>query len=162
MSGATTINNDIKASNFKALDNRDAYVVAGYSSKYVRLCASQIHCNNTGVSANVPIYASAFTNPSSRRYKENIQPLTEEDAKKILQLNPVTYDYINKAEGTNCMGMIAEEVAEVETYPVIYNDDGIVDGLDYSKFVPQLIKMVQIQQSKIDKLEEILSKLGNN
>ena len=142
--------------NFRALDNNDAFVVAGSSSNIVRLCGSQIQCNNTAVNANVAIYASAFSQTSSRRYKENIEDLTLEDAQKLLELRPVTYDYINKANGTGCQGLIAEEVDEIMKYPVIYNDEGQPDGIDYSKFVPSLIKLVQIQQNEIDELKQLI------
>lgn len=99
-----------------------------------------------------PINASAFTVQSSKKYKENIEDMTDDYARKILELRPVSYDYINKEDGVDCYGLIAEEVAEIETYPVSYMDEQI-EGLDYSKFVPQLIKMIQIQQEEIDALK---------
>ena len=102
-------------------------------------------CRNYANSAFTAINASAFTQQSSRRYKENIESMTEEYAKKILELRPVKYDYINKEDGVNRYGLIAEEVAEIETHPVSFQD-GVIEGLDYSSFVPQLIKMIQIQQ----------------
>ena len=154
--GKVIVEGNQHAVNFRALDNNDAFVVAGSSSNIVRLCGSQIQCNNTAVNANVAIYASAFSQTSSRRYKENIEDLTLEDAQKLLELRPVTYDYINKANGTGCQGLIAEEVDEIMKYPVIYNDEGQPDGIDYSKFVPSLIKLVQIQQNEIDELKQLI------
>ena len=41
------------------------------------------------------LYAAAFTVSSSRRYKTNIEDMTNEDALSLLQLRPVTFDYIN-------------------------------------------------------------------
>lgn len=105
----------------------------------------------------ITVYAGAFTQTSSKRYKENIVSMSEEDAMKLLALNPVKYDYINKDQGTDCYGLIAEEVAEIMEYPVIRDKENLPNGIDYSRFVPYLIKMVQIQQKEI---EELKAKVG--
>lgn len=110
---------------------------------------------NYANSAYVPALASAFTVSSSRRYKENIVDMTEEDAEDLLALRVVTFDYkegIVDGNRTGQKGLISEEVEEIETFPVVYNQDGEVEGLDYSKFVPQLIKLCQMQQKQIDAL----------
>jgi hypothetical protein len=121
-----------------------------------------VYVSNANNSARNVIHASAFTVNSSNRVKTNIQDLTEEEARKILELNPVTFDYINKDNGTNCRGLIAEEVASIIPSCVIGNVECADDdekalqgiGIDYSKLVPYLIKMVQIQQAEIDALKE--------
>lgn len=121
------------------------------------LYGKAVVCNLPDTTTRIPIYASAFNTSSSKRYKENINPITEEDALKLLQLNPVTYDYINKKQGTNCYGLIAEEVEKILNYPVSYNENGEVEGLDYSKFIPFLIKLVQMQQEEINTLKDNLN-----
>lgn len=120
-----------------------------------------IQARNRNDSAWVAVNALSFNQQSSRRYKKNIVDMTEEEAKKILQCHVVNYDYINEADGTNCQGLIAEEVAEICEYPVYRKPDGTIEGLDYSKFVPQLIKMVQIQQTEIDGLRQTIESLKN-
>lgn len=123
-----------------------------------------IQCTALGVLTDVtgPTYAEVnakkFNTQSSMKYKENIEDMTDEYAKKLLELRPVSYDYKNKAQGTNCYGLIAEEVAEVEAFPVSYKD-GEVEGLDYSTFVPQLIKLAQIQDETIKMLEDRIKAL---
>lgn len=123
-----------------------------------------IQCTALGVLTDVtgPTYAEVnakkFNTQSSMKYKENIKDMTDEYAKKLLELRPVSYDYKNKAQGTNCYGLIAEEVAEVETFPISYKD-GEVEGLDYSTFVPQLIKLAQIQEETIKMLENRIKAL---
>lgn len=77
-------------------------------------------------------------------------------ARQVLQYHVVNYDYIHSADGTDCQGMIAEEVEEINPYPIVYNGEGLPEGLDYSKFVPQLVRMVQIQQKEIDSLKQRL------
>lgn len=125
----------------------------------------QLQVRNKADNAWKPVAASAFNQQSSRRYKKNIEDMTEECARKILKLRPVIYDYKNETDGTGCMGFIAEEVNEIITYPVAYNENGEVEGIDYSKFAPQIVKMQQIHENEINnntkaikELTEILQK----
>ena len=120
-------------------------------------------------SARAPIYASAFTESSSRRVKKNIEDMTETEAKKLLDVEVKSYDYINPDMPDGCFGCIAEDMAKI--IPSCVNGDvdcadddaaaiqGI--GIDYSKLVPHLIKMVQIQQAQIDAQQEQIKKLAS-
>ncbi len=105
----------------------------------------------------MPIYASTFSQQSSRKYKKNISIMTDEEGLKTLQLTPVKYNYINKND-VDCYGFIAEDVEKIITSPVTYIN-GQIEGLDYSKFVPYLTKMIQIQQKEINELKETISTL---
>lgn len=107
------------------------------------------------------LYAGAFTQASSQNVKTNIEDITDEEAKKLLQLRPVSFDY-KYTNVTNQRGLIAEEVQEI--YPeMVFVPDGytefdpdrpdVVPSIDYSKFVPYLIKMIQMQQAEIDELK---------
>ncbi len=104
------------------------------------------------------IQAADFSIKSSRRYKENIQAMTKKRAKAILDVEVVTFDYKDGIVNNplDRTGVIAEEVVgvipEVVNYTII-DDDKVPDSVDYSKFVPYLIKMVQIQQNEIDRLK---------
>ena len=114
--------------------------------------------SRTSINTYLPISASAFNVSSSKRYKENINDITEERAKKILDVNVVTYDYRCNimSRPLDKTGVIAEDVEsiipEVVSYTTI-DDEEVPDSVDYSKFVPYLIKMIQIQQDEIDKLK---------
>lgn len=132
------------------------------------LCTNKaFYISNGANTARATIYASAFTQSSSRRVKTNIEDMTEEEAKKILELNPVSYDYINEDMPDGCFGLIAEDTYEIIPSCVVGDvatvcDDDDADminsiGIDYSKLVPYLIKMVQIQEKRIDNLENILN-----
>lgn len=125
------------------------------------------YVSNGNNSARAPIYASAFTQSSSRRVKKNIEDMTEIEAKKLLDVEVKSYDYINPDMPDGCFGCIAEDMAKI--IPSCVNGDvdcadddaaaiqGI--GIDYSKLVPHLIKMVQIQQAQIDAQQEQIKKL---
>lgn len=120
------------------------------------------------------ILQASFTNPSSKLVKENVVDMSEEEAKKILQLKPVDFDYIEAYGGEkNQHGLIAEDtlgiIPSCVTVPEGYSEKefdaekGIrnkVLAIDYSKLVPYLIKMVQIQQEEIEKLKEAMNKEG--
>lgn len=121
----------------------------------------------------IPVYGQSFTNPSSKLVKENINGMSDEEAKKVLQLNPVTFDYIKEFGGAHDQrGLIAEETLKIipscVSVPENYSEEdfdiekGIgneVLAIDYSKLVPYLIKMVQIQQEEIDKLKQFCNQL---
>ena len=127
------------------------------------------YVSNGNNSARAPSYASAFTQSSSRRVKKNIEDMTDEEAKKLLHVEVKSYDYINPDMPDGCFGCIAEDMAKI--IPSCVNGDvdcadddaaaiqGI--GIDYSKLVPHLIKMVQIQQAQIDAQQEQINKLAS-
>ena len=126
------------------------------------------YVSNGNNSARAPIYASAFTQSSSRRVKKNIEDMTETEAKKLLDVEVKSYDYINPDMPDGCFGCIAEDMAKI--IPSCVNgdvdcaDDDVASiqgiGIDYSKLVPHLIKMVQIQQAQIDAQQEQIDKLA--
>lgn len=111
-----------------------------------------------------------YTGTSSLRFKKNIEDITEERAKKILDIRVRTFDYkenqINPTGLYDKVGVIAEEVTPIMRDVVIYeseDDDGNKRetewSVDYQGFVPYLIKMVQIQEQRINELEARLEKL---
>ena len=110
------------------------------------------------------------------RVKKNVANLSEEEAKKILQLTPVSFDYIKEFGGDKDQrGLIAEDVLNIipscvqipdgyleEEFNASKGIKNKVLAIDYSKLVPYLIKMVQIQQEEIEKLKEAMNKEGGN
>ena len=106
-----------------------------------------------------PVYASSFVQNSSRDFKENIEELTEDEAKKLLQLKPSTFDFKEEYGGKKgCYGLIAEEVEEVVP-SVVTSMLGEKKGVDYVGFIPFLIKMVQMQEERITALETELNSM---
>lgn len=105
--------------------------------------------NLNGADGN--IRCVSLTQTSSRKTKDNIKDLTEDEARKVLNLKPVTYDFRNKAQGTDRRGFIAEEVQEV--IPELVKKDDELPSLDYIQIIPYLTKMVQLQEKRIEELE---------
>jgi len=65
-----------------------------------------------------------------------------------------TYDYEWKADKSRAYGVIAHELQSVINYAVTGVKDGKeMQGVDYSKIVPILIKAIQEQQTQIEQLK---------
>ena len=127
-----------------------------------------LSCNNYANTGFKPMSASAFNVSSSRKVKENIKPITNEEAYKLLEVNPVSFDYIEQVGGDkNQFGVIAEEVNEtipfVVSIPENYDEESEdymhVPSVDYSKFVPHMIKLIQLQEEKIESMNQEIEKL---
>jgi hypothetical protein len=105
--------------------------------------------------------AGTYTNGSSRKIKTNIESLTNTEALKILDLNPVKFDFIKtETNDQRERGFIAEEVMNVIpqiAFEEITDDEGNIikpASLNYIGLIPYLVKMIQIQQQEIDELKE--------
>ena len=115
-----------------------------------------IQCVNENWSEWAVLKAKQFAVQSSKRYKTNIVDMTEDRANLLLSMRPVSYDYTVMGCERDQLGMIAEEVDAIDKFALGYDEYGRPDSLDYSKFVPQLIKLCQIQQREIDNLKEMV------
>ena len=100
-----------------------------------------------------PIGASAFNTRSDYRLKE--------DLKEFSGLSLVTdmkvYDFKWKEQDERNYGFMAHELQEILPYVVTGTKDGMFEGelqmqgVDYSKLVPILVKAIQELQAKLDK-----------
>lgn len=117
---------------------------------------------------------NVFRSTSSRRYKKDIENITEEQADKVLEMRPVWYRSTCEADNKDWgwYGLIAEEVGEIapqyvhwrdateEDDPTIVSSNGLVaEGVMYERLVVPLIKQVQKLTAKVEALEEELKAL---
>jgi len=142
-----------------------AYMLTDSGSNLLE--ASQTNVVNTSNSAFSPIFASAFNIGSSKLVKENINQIDLEEAKKLLQLNPITYDYKKCWGGQKgYRGLVAEELETIYPFAVTtpegYDEskfdeekglDNKIKAIDYSSLIPELIKLVQWYGQRLDELE---------
>lgn len=131
-----------------------------------------------GSSGNITCVS--LTQTSSKKYKKKIKSLKDEEARKILALRPVTYDFKDEEMGTNMRGFIAEEVEEVIPELVKHTKDysnpsTAIDeegkevvqeqkdevSLDYTAMIPYLTRMIQLQQKQIDAQQKQIDELRN-
>ena len=89
---------------------------------------------------------------SSKKVKKNIKPI--EDSSKILELEAVTFDYKNEAQGKDKRGFIAEDVAEVLPNLVTPETDEAPATLDYIQMIPYLQDIIKKQEARIKALED--------
>ncbi len=114
---------------------------------------------------------NVFRSTSSRRYKKDIENITDEQADKVLEMRPVWYRSTCEADNKDWgwYGLIAEEVGEIapqyvhwrdateEDDPAIVSSNGLVaEGVMYERLVVPLIKQVQKLTAKVEALEEEL------
>jgi hypothetical protein len=118
----------------------------------------------------VPVCWTAFRLAgcsSSRRYKRDIRPLAS-GLDLIKNLRPVTYRWMG--DGTPDLGLIAEEVAEVEPLLTTHNEKGRIEGVKYDRIgviavnaikeqqaqIEAQLKLIEQQQKQIDALRKVV------
>ena len=100
---------------------------------------------------------AGITTGSDRKLKENIEPTPIKALDKITALNLVAFDYI-KDKTHEEIGLIAQEVLNIIPSSVEkYEDEDNHLTINYSKFVPYLIKAIQELNQKIEKMEKTIS-----
>ncbi len=88
---------------------------------------------------------------SSRRFKDNIQPL-DSGLAEVLKLKPVSFTYKN--DKRERVGLIAEDMEQVEPRLVNYEPDGKTPkSISYEEYTALLTKAIQEQQKEIDELD---------
>lgn len=112
----------------------------------------------SGIGSTGVLTCISLVQTSSRKVKENIKPL--EDSEKILELNAVSFDFKDKAKGTDKRGFIAEDVAEVLPNLVTPETENSPASLDYIGMIPYLQDVIKKQEQRIKALEEKINKLG--
>jgi hypothetical protein len=99
--------------------------------------------------------------PSSRRYKEDIQDMGSA-SKDLFRLRPVTFRYKkSEPDGSKPLryGLIAEEVAKVYPELVVRGKDGQAEGVEYSQLPVLLLNELQRQAHRAEEQDETIRKL---
>ena len=95
--------------------------------------------------------ATAYDTSSDYRLKENVRPM-ENGLDRLNNLKPVKFDW--KVDGTTSEGFIAHEAQEVFPDAVGGQKDGEdMQGMDYGRITPLLVKAIQEQQTIIEDLK---------
>ena len=119
--------------------------------------ALSCHSSEKG-SITVTGSATAYNTSSDYRLKENITSLSSA-LETISKIKPSTFNFIDTPNET-VDGFIAHELAEVVSYAVSGEKDGIDEdgnpiyqGVDHSKLVPLLVGAIQELKSEIEQLK---------
>ncbi|HEX7400991.1 MAG TPA: tail fiber domain-containing protein, partial [candidate division Zixibacteria bacterium] len=95
--------------------------------------------------------ANAWNTYSSRRWKENINPI-EDALDKVLALRGVSFQW--KESKKHDLGFIAEEVGDVVPEVVTYEENGVdAQSMDYARLVALLVEGIKAQQKEIESLK---------
>lgn len=120
--------------------------------------AGQLNLSNSSGTANIQADGSTgnmwvvnLYQTSSKKIKKNITELSLQEAQKILDLKPVTFDFKNEELGTDRRGFIAEDVEEI--IPQIVTEVNDLKSIDYVSLIPYLVKVIQEQDKRIKNLE---------
>lgn len=143
----TKIFTDGTYSTIQNLNNGYTDITTGYAVRSIKP-------NRAGY---MPMHASAFVVQSSKRYKTPLGFMAEDEANKLLKLDVVKFDYINGDKGQ--YGLYAEDTIPIIPECVVKDEHDRPDGIDYSKLVPFLIKKAQMQEQKINYLENMVTHL---
>lgn len=90
------------------------------------------------------------TATSSRRFKKDIKPMGRA-SEAILSLKPVTFQYKNDKTNTSQFGLIAEDVAKVDTNLVVRDPDGKPYTVRYDAVNAMLLNEFLKQHEKVEK-----------
>jgi Chaperone of endosialidase len=98
---------------------------------------------------------------SSRRFKHDIKPM-DKASEAILALKPVTFHYKSDAKNTPCFGLIAEEVAGVNSDLVVRNKNGEIWSVRYDQVNAMLLNEFLKEHKKVQEQQTTIWQLKSN
>ena len=107
-----------------------------------------------GTGENGELWCTSLHQTSSRKVKKNIVEMALDEARKILKLVAVKFDFKDEAKGKDKSGFIAEDVYEVLPNLVTENKDGI----DYIGMIAYLQAVIKDHEERIAELEDKINK----
>lgn len=140
-----------------------------YDGSHVNLTSMAVYSRTAGGSANVGVnqYGTIYRVSSSRRYKHDIQDLTLEEARKLLDLKPRTFKYNDdfltpddERTGKDVPGFISEEVSELMPIAVDHDEEGNCEMWNVNALVPCMLKLIQEQEKRIAALEAKIKEIS--
>jgi len=96
---------------------------------------------------------------SSRRFKNNIESISEDESSQIHKLRPVSFSLISNPQPNKNVGLIAEEVDEHMPEIVIKDNEGRPFTVKYHELQMYLLKEIQKQHQLILSLQKRINLL---
>ena len=101
------------------------------------------------------IVNGSIFNPSDKKLKEDIEPISDSKIEKLLHLEPVEYKLKTDIKKKKHYGLIAQDVEEI--YPELINDSNLgFKSVNYMELIPLLLLKMKNMQKEIDELREQL------
>lgn len=144
------------------------------NTAFANMTAKEIHSDSGGLfmddlsgggstGANIGNGGRIVRASSSLRYKDDVEPLTLEDARKVLAIEPVTFRLKEEADDPNRRtypGFIAEQAAEVGAELWVNRDrEGRPDGIRYGEITAALVSVVRELDDQVTDLRARLAAL---
>jgi len=162
-SGGSYFEGNVRIRGGLSNDNAAYMQINGGTSNYTYINGS------LGVATSSPAYqldvngtarVTTLIETSALKYKTNIQPL-DSQLSKVTQLEPVTFDWIDKPNPKTNIGLIADEVEKIYPEFVSKTEDGEIEGIEYSKLTTVLIQSIKELKEIVDKQQEQINVLLN-
>jgi hypothetical protein len=125
-------------------------------SCYIGNIFGQNSFESTGVFVNSA--GKLGTNPSSRRFKEDIKPM-HKASEAVLALKPVTFHYKADSKATAQFGLIAEEVAKVNPDLVVRDKEGKPYTVRYDQVNAMLLNEFLKEHKKLEEQQVTIAQL---
>jgi hypothetical protein len=110
-----------------------------------------------GTAVEVSADGQLGTVPSSERFKKDISSM-EKASETIMLLRPVTFHYKTDAQNIPQFGLIAEEVAKVNTALVVCDKEGKPYSVRYNQINAMLLNEFLKEHHKVENLEAAIAK----
>jgi hypothetical protein len=112
----------------------------------------------SGVLVGIDSTGKLGTTASSRRFKEQIQPM-DKASEALLAFKPVTFRYKNYKTSPRQFGLIAEEVAEVNPDMVARDENGEIYTVRYEQINAMLLNEFLKEHRKVEEQEKTIAEL---
>jgi hypothetical protein len=111
--------------------------------------AGQVYIDNTG---KLGVFLS------SQRFKRDVEPMNRA-SETILALKPVTFHYKSDAKNTPCFGLIAEDVAKVDSALVVRDKQGQPYSVRYDQVNAMLLNEFLKEHQTVQELKKQVAEL---
>jgi hypothetical protein len=111
---------------------------------------------NVGTPVLVDSAGQLGTISSSRRFKHEIKPM-DEVSEAILALKPVTFRYRSDHSSTPQFGLIAEDVAEVNSDLVVHDENGEIYSVRYDQVNAMLLNEFLKEHKRVEELKSAMA-----
>lgn len=103
---------------------------------------------------------------SSKRYKKHVKNMTSGEAKRLLDIPVVWFEYNegylapgDRFDGKPLPGFYAEDVYDAFPEGAMLNESGQIEDWNYRTMIPAMMKLIQDQQETINSLNKRIERL---
>ena len=152
--GNTTTGHTFQPGGIVTFSSASGYVSINRNSDGTRIQFNR--SGNTRGTITTTSSGTTYNTTSDLRLKEAIEPLQATD--KLMQMNPVSFNWKAEPDGPRSMGFIAQEMEELCPDAVSTDDtDEAMMSMDYGRITPILVSALQDAHRKIEQLESRLA-----